>query len=144
MTPLIEWKPLPVAVCIYFYDCYGYSETIYGSSLLTYPSIPRGFPGSSDGKESTCNAGDPSSIPGSGRSSGEGIGYLLQYSWASLVTQMVKNSSAMRVTWIRSLGWEAPLERGWQPTPVFLPGESPWTEETGGLQSVGSQRVGQD
>ena len=43
-----------------------------------------GFPGSSAGKESTSNAGDPSSIPGSGRSSGEGIGYLLQYSWASV------------------------------------------------------------
>ena len=50
-----------------------------------------GFPGSSVGKESTCNAGDPSSIPGSGRSPGEGVGYLLQYSWASLVAQLVMN-----------------------------------------------------
>ena len=57
-----------------------------------------GFPDSSIGKESTCNAGDPSSIPGSGRSTGEGIDYLLQYSWASLVAQLVKNLPAMRET----------------------------------------------
>ena len=51
---------------------------------------------SSAGKESTCNAGDPSSIPWLGRSTREGIDYLLQYSWASLVAQLVKNSPAMR------------------------------------------------
>ena len=61
------------------------------------------FPGSSAGKESTCNAGDPSSFPGPGRSSGEGIGYPLQYSWASTVAQMVKNPPARRETWVRSL-----------------------------------------
>ena len=71
-----------------------------------------GFPGSSAGKESACNAGDPGSIPGSGRSPREGIGYLFQYSWASLVAQMVKNLPAMRETWIQSLGWENPLEKG--------------------------------
>ena len=54
-----------------------------------------GFPGGSDVKESACNAGDPGSIPESGRSAGEGIGHPLQYSWASLVTQMVKNPLAM-------------------------------------------------
>ena len=54
-----------------------------------------GFPGSSVGKESTCNAGDPGSIPGSGKSPGEGIGYPLQFSWASLVGEMVKNLPAM-------------------------------------------------
>ena len=59
-----------------------------------------GFSGSSAGKESTCYAGDPSSIPGSGRSPGEGIHYPLQYSWASLVVQMVKNPPAMRETWV--------------------------------------------
>ena len=75
---------------------------------LTY----RGFPDSLVGKESTCNAGDRSSIPGSGRSPREGIGYLLQYSWASFVTQLIKNPLAMRETWIRSLGWEDPLEKG--------------------------------
>ena len=55
---------------------------------------------------------DPSSIPGSGRSSGEGIGYSLQYSWASLVAQLVKNLPAMWEIWIRSLSWEDPLEEG--------------------------------
>ena len=54
-----------------------------------------GFPVSSAGKESACNAGDLSSIPGSGRFPGEGIGYPIQYSWASLMTQMVKNLPAM-------------------------------------------------
>ena len=74
-----------------------------------------GFPGSSAGKESTCNAGDPSSIPGLGRSHGEGIGYPLQYCWASLVAQFVKNPSAVRETWVQSLGWEDPLEKGKNP-----------------------------
>ena len=60
-----------------------------------------GFPVSSVGKESACNAGDPGSIPGVGRSPGEGIGYPLQYSWASLVAQLVKkNLPAMQETWI--------------------------------------------
>ena len=59
-----------------------------------------GFPGSSDGKESICSAGDPSSIPGLGRSSTEGIGYPLQHSWTSLVAQLVKNTPAMRETWV--------------------------------------------
>ena len=69
-----------------------------------------GLLGSSAGKESACNAGDLGSIPGSGRSPGEGIGYPLQYSWASLVAQMVKNLPAMWETWVQSLGWEDPLE----------------------------------
>ena len=60
----------------------------------------RGFPGSSAGKESTCNAGDPSSIPGWGRSHGEGTGYPLQYSWASLVAQRVKSLPAIQETWV--------------------------------------------
>ena len=71
-----------------------------------------GFPCGSAGKESTCNAGDPSSIPGSGRSPGEGKGYPLQYSWASLVAQLLKNLHAMWETWVQSLVWEDPLERG--------------------------------
>ena len=63
-------------------------------------------------KKSTCNAGDPGSIPGSGSFPGEGIGYPLQFSWASLVAQIVKNRPAMWETWVRSLGWEDPLEEG--------------------------------
>ena len=62
--------------------------------------IYMGFPDSSVGKESACNAGDPGLIPGSGRSPGEGIGYPLQYSWASLVAQLVTNPSAMLETWV--------------------------------------------
>ena len=64
-----------------------------------------GFPDSSAGKESTCNAGDPSSIPGPGRSPGEGKSYQLQYSWTSLVAQLVKNLPAMWETWVGNLGW---------------------------------------
>ena len=92
-----------------------------------------GFPDSSVGKQSACNA-DPSSIPGSGRSPGEGIGYPLQYSRASLVTQLVKNWPAMWETWVWFLGWEDPLEKGkatHSSILVFWPGEfhglhSPW------------------
>ena len=54
----------------------------------------------------------PCLIPGSGRSTKEGIGYPLQYSWASLVAQLVKNPPARLETWARSLGWEDPLEKG--------------------------------
>ena len=87
--------------------------------------------GSSAGKESTCNAGNPDLIPESRRSPGEGIGYPLQYSWASLVAQLVQNPPATRETWVPSLGWEDPWSKEWQPTPVFWPGEfhglySPW------------------
>ena len=71
-----------------------------------------GFSCASAGKESTCNAGDPGLIPGSGRSAGEGIGYPLQHSWASLVAQLVKNLSVMWETWVRPLGQEDLLEKG--------------------------------
>ena len=62
-------------------------------------------------------------IPGSGRSGGEGIGYPRQYSWASLVVQLVKNLPAMRETWVRTLGWEDPLEKGKATHSSILPGE---------------------
>ena len=79
---------------------------------IAFSIILLGFPHSSVGKESTCNAGDPGSIPGLGRSPGERIGYPLQYAWASLVAQLVKNLSAMWETWVWSLGWEDLLEKG--------------------------------
>ena len=79
---------------------------------VIWRSPPGGFPDSSVGKESACKAGDSGSIPGSGRSTGEGIGYPLQYSWVSLVVQLVKNPSAVWETWFRSLGWEDTLEKG--------------------------------
>ena len=71
-----------------------------------------GFLGGSAGKESTCDAGEPGSIPGSGRSHKEGLGQPLQSSWASLVAQLVKNLPAMWETWVQSLDWEDPLEKG--------------------------------
>ena len=83
-----------------------------------------GFPHSSVGKEFTCNAGDPGSIPRLGRSAGEGIGYPLQYSWASLVAQLVKNPPAMLGDpgSIPGLG-KIPWRRERLPTLVFWPGE---------------------
>ena len=77
--------------------------------------------------ESACNAGDPSSIPGSGTSPGEGIGYPLRYSWASLVAQLIKNLPAMWETWVQSLGWEDPLEKGTATHSSILPWRIPWT-----------------
>ena len=86
-----------------------------------------GFLGGSNGKESAWNAGDPSMIPGSGRSAGEGIGYPLQYSWAFLLAQLVKNVPAMRETWVQSLGWEDPLEKGKATHSSILAWRIPWT-----------------
>ena len=99
----------------------------------------KGFPDSSVGKESTCNAGDHGLIPESRRSTGEGIGYPLQYSWASLVTQVVKNPPAMWETWVRSLSWEDPLEKGQATHSSILAWRIPWT-----VYSMGSQRVRHD
>ena len=96
-----------------------------------------GFPDSSVGKESGCNAGDPSSIPGSGRFAREGIGYPLQYPWASLVVQLVKNPPAMQETCARFLGREDPLEKGMATHSSILAWRITWTEELGGLQSTG-------
>ena len=104
----------------------------------------QGFPGGSAGTESTCNAGDPGSISGLGRSLGEGIGYALQYSWVSPVAEMVKSLTAIQETWVRSLGWEDPLEKGMATHSSILAWRISWTEEPGRLQSTGSQRVGHD
>ena len=97
------------------------------------------FPSSSDDKESICNAGDPGSIPGSERSSGEGIGYPHQYSWVSTVVQLVKNPPAIWEPWFPSLGWEDPLEKGKATHSSILAWRIPWT-----LQSMGLQRVRHD
>ena len=98
---------LPVIYGILLYEC---------STLL-------GFPDSSVGKESACNAGDSSSIPGLGRSAGQGIGYPLQYSWASLVAQLVKNSPQYGRPglnpWVGNILWR----RERLPSPVFWPRE---------------------
>ena len=97
------------------------------------------LPHSSVGKESTCNEGEPYLIPRWGRSTGEGIGYPLQYSEASLVAQLVKNTPAIWKTWVRSLGWEDPLEKGTATHSSMLAWGIPRT-----VQSMGSQRVGHD
>ena len=92
-------------------------------ALHLFPCL-RGFPGSSVGKESVCNAGDRHLIPGLGRSAGEGIGYPLQYSWASLVAQLVKRIHLQCRRpgfdpWVRKIPWR----REGLPTAVFWPGE---------------------
>ena len=79
------------------------------------------------GKESAYNAGDPGSIPGSGRSTGKGIGYRLQDSWASLVAQLVKNLLAMGEAWVQSLGRDDPLEKGKAAHSSILAWRFPWT-----------------
>ena len=83
-----------------------------------------GFPGSSAGKESSCNAGDLGSIPMLGSSPGGRKGYPLQYSWASPVPQMVKNPPAKKQSWFYPWFGKIPWRRAWQLTPVFFPGES--------------------
>ena len=93
------------------------------------------FPDSSAGKKFACNAGHPSSIPGSERSSAEVIGYPLQYSWASLVAQMVKNPHAMCETWVPSLGWEDPQEKGKATHSSILAWRIPWTTVHGVTKS---------
>ena len=92
-------------------------------------------------KDSTCNAGDPSQIPGLERSSGEGIGYPLQYSWASLVAQTAKTPRALWEIQVQSLGQEDPLEKGMATRSSILAWRIPWTEKPGGLQSIGLQRA---
>ena len=85
------------------------------------------FPNSSVSKESTCNSGDPSLIPLLGRSTVVGIGYPLQYSWASLLAQLVNNPPTMQETWVRSLGWEDHLEKGKATLSSILAWRIPWT-----------------
>ena len=79
-------------------------------------------------------------IPGLGRSPGEGIDNPLQYSWASLVAETVKNPPAMQETWVQSLGWEDPLEEGMATYSSILAWRIPWTQEPGGLQSMESKK----
>ena len=100
-----------------------------------------GFPDSSVFKEFTCNAGDPSLITGSGRSTGEGIGYPLQYSWASLMAQLVKNPPAMQDTWIPSLGLEDPLQKGKAIQSSILAWRILWTVQWGHEESDTTERL---
>ena len=109
------------------------------ANCFHWPNFYMGFPDSSIGKESACKAGDPGWIPGLGGFTEEGIGYPLQYSWASLAAQLVKNLPTMQETWVQSLGWEDPLETGKATHSSILTWRSPWT-----VQSLVLQRVGHD
>ena len=89
-------------------------------------------------KKSACNAGDPGSIPGL-RGSPEGIGYPFQYSWASLVAQLVKSLPALRETWVRSLGWDIPQRRVATHSSILA-----WRSLVGYNQFMELPRVGHD
>ena len=104
-----------------------FNSTIVSCILKVYYSVHKDFPESSVGKESAYIAGDPGSIPGSRRSTGQRIGYPHQYSWSSLVPQLVKNPSAMRETWVWSLGGEDPLEKAKSTHSSILAWKIPWT-----------------
>ena len=110
--------------CLVKFNCVVYISLIDLCRLFIYC---KSFPRSSVGKESACNAGNPVSIPVMGISTGEGISYPLQYSWASLVAQLVKNPPAMQKTWVQSLGWEDPLEKGKATHSSILAWRIPWT-----------------
>ena len=130
-SPLLLLIPLISCFAESFHFCLRFkgfvnkrSHSLYSNKQYQYLL---GFPGSSAGKESACSAGDPNLIPGSGRFPGKGIGYLLQYSLASLVVQLVENPPAMRETWVQSLGWEDPLEKGTVTPSSILAWRNPWT-----------------
>ena len=112
-------------------------NTLYSKGVWGKKRHRRSFPGGSEGKESACNAGDPGSIPGSGRISGEGIGYPLLSSWSSLVVQTVRNLPAMQETLVQSLSQEDHLEKGMTTHSSILTWRITWTEEPGRLQSIG-------
>ena len=118
----------------------GSNKTFTSFYFLHVIREPMGFPSSSPGEESACNAGEPGSIPGSGRSPGEGISYPLQYC-PPLVAQTVKKPPVMQETQVQSLGGEDPLEKEMATHSSILTSKIPRTEEPGVLQSMGSQRV---
>ena len=119
-------------------------STLIWMCLVTFYGViwlGKGFPGSSAGRESTCSARDPGSIPGLRRSPGDGIGHPLWYSWASLVTQTVKNPPAVWETWVWLLGWEGPLEEGMATHSSILAWIIPMDRGAWGVRSMGSQRI---
>ena len=108
------------------------------SPTMQVDSLPSEPPGKPSGSESMCNAEDPSSIPGSGKSAEEGIGYPLQYSWASLVAQLVKNPLAMQETWVDPWVGKIPWRR--EQLPILIS----WPEEFCGLYSPWGLNVSHD
>ena len=95
--------------------------------MLSHFSCVWLFLSRSTSKESTCHTGDPGSVPDLRRLAGEGIGYPLQYSWASLIPQLLKNPPAMWETWVQSLGWKDPLKKGISTHSSILAWRNPWT-----------------
>ena len=120
-------------------DSLSFEPPIKGSQINK--SSCESFPHSSVGKEFACNAGDPGSTTGSGRSPGEGTGYPPQYSWASLVAQLIKNPPAIWETWIWSLGWEDPLEKGKATHSSILTWRIPWNSPWGCKESDTTERL---
>ena len=112
-------------ITIYILHALNYICKHTENGIYLVPTLYLGFPSSLAGKESACDAEDPGSIPGLGRSPGEGIGYPLRYSWASLVAQMVKNPPAMQETRVQSLGQDDSLEKGLATHPSILAWRTP-------------------
>ena len=111
------------------------------SCMMVWPKKKRiwyislkGFPCSSACKESSCNAANTIWHTGFGRSAGERIGYPLQYSWASQVAQLVRNSPAMPEIWVQSLDWEDPLEKGMATHSSILAWRIPWIVQSWGCK----------
>ena len=102
------------------------SQTRLSDFHFHFIALIMGFPWWLSGKESAYIVGDLGSIPGLGRCPGEGTGYPHEYFWASLVVQLVKNPPATGETWIRSLGWEDPLEKGKTTHSSILAWRIPW------------------
>ena len=134
-------KAFPFAVCIWLNSrepkwlflavwsnyIFTFEEEDLPTSCGHARSSLEGFLGGSEGKESACNVEDLGSIPGLGRSTGEGKGYPLQDLWASFVSQLVKNPPAMWETWVWTLGWEDPQEKGKATHSCILASRIPWT-----------------
>ena len=112
-------------IICFTWSSWGTNTMIYVKTLCV--NSLKGFPDTSAGKESPCNGGDTNLISGSGTCPGEGRGYPLQYSWASLVAQLINNLPAMRETWVWSLNWEDPLEKGKATYSSILAWRIPWT-----------------
>ena len=106
-----------------------YNDLLFSTSLLTLvlgDLFDGKHPGGSAGQDSACNAGDPGSISGSGRSAGEETGYPLQYSWTSMLVQLVKNPPAVWEIGFWFLDWEDPLEKGMATHSSILARRIPW------------------
>ena len=134
---------MTVDSAVNIFDSYKVNESPFENLLWLDMYLPwllpvhyYGLPDRSVGKESACNTGDSSSIPGLGRAAGEEIGYPVQCSRASLVAQLVKNPSVMWMTWAWSLGWEDPLEKGNATHSSILAWRIPWTVQPMALQRV--------